>query len=262
RIAAEVEWFLHDVADCRRTVRADEVLAALGGGSALPSGGRVSIEPGGQLEVSTPPFTSVDALCDAIDDDEVALGRRLQRCGLVLRAAGFDGQRPPVRSVSSPRYDQMEAWFLAHCPEGAEMMCSTASLQVNVDFVGDPRASFARAVELAGDLAATYNDAPRRMAAWRAIDAARGARVPTCAAAWDDYVLDTAVFADARGRTLRQLGDVGDDVVARHVSTLFPPVRPRGYLEIRTIDAQPASTRRAVIADVWSRLRRNEPNGA
>jgi len=39
-----------------------------------------------------------------------------------------------------------------------------------------------------------------------------------------------------------------------HLTTLFPPVRPRGYLELRMIDALPGAGRAAAIATVWRLL--------
>ena len=42
------------------------------------------------------------------------------------------------------------------------------------------------------------------------------------------------------------------DDLDRHITTLFPPVRPRGYLEFRMLDALPATGRDAAIATVWA----------
>ena len=39
-----------------------------------------------------------------------------------------------------------------------------------------------------------------------------------------------------------------------HLSTLFPPLRPRGYLELRMIDALPSEGRAAAISTVWTLL--------
>ncbi len=38
----------------------------------------------------------------------------------------------------------------------------------------------------------------------------------------------------------------------QHLTTLFPPVRPRGYLELRMLDALPTVGRAAAIATVWA----------
>lgn len=40
----------------------------------------------------------------------------------------------------------------------------------------------------------------------------------------------------------------------RHITTLFPPLRPRGFIELRMLDALPAAGRTAAIATVWTLL--------
>jgi glutamate--cysteine ligase len=50
-----------------------------------------------------------------------------------------------------------------------------------------------------------------------------------------------------RGRTLRRPTRADLDF---HLSTLFPPVRPRGWLELRVVDAQPVATWQVVAAVV------------
>ena len=83
----------------------------------------------------------------------------------------------------------------------------------------------------------------------------RRAGRPDPRAAWAAYVLDAEVMCVRRpaspcwtappGLTFRQWlrGPAADRPTASdldyHLSTLFPPVRPRGHLELRVIDAQP-----------------------
>lgn len=102
-----------------------------------------------------------------------------------------------------------------------------------------------------------------RQGVWRLMDRTRTAPVisgsPTAAGDatddWIRYALGARVmfirhnsgrqWTVPRGLTFRDWLRQGgrrptlDDLVY-HVSTLFPPVRPRGYLELRMIDAQPA----------------------
>jgi glutamate--cysteine ligase len=111
-----------------------------------------------------------------------------------------------------------------------------------------------------------------RQAVWGRIDPGRaappnGAHSPLDTAhdprhAWARYALDARVlcvrrgsgepwtaepgltFRDwiRRGGSGRRRGDPGRptrDDLAYHLTTLFPPVRPRGYLELRMVDAQP-----------------------
>jgi glutamate--cysteine ligase len=97
---------------------------------------------------------------------------------------------------------------------------------------------------------------------WHAIDpartsAARRQHPASCAADdWTRYVLDAPVMMvrvdDARSVAMttpmsfeqwiargHELGWPDLDDLAHHVTTLFPPVRPRGWLELRMIDALP-----------------------
>jgi glutamate--cysteine ligase len=99
-----------------------------------------------------------------------------------------------------------------------------------------------------------------RQAAWRGIDHRRSGPVPDGepTEAWASYALDAPVMLDRlsmRPVTTRTSfrawlrGETADPQLAArrpeqadlryHLSTLFPPVRPRGYVEIRCIDALP-----------------------
>jgi glutamate--cysteine ligase len=96
-----------------------------------------------------------------------------------------------------------------------------------------------------------------RQAVWRCLDPTRTAPVPTAedpAAAWAEYLLDARLMLvhepDGRcrpvrdGSTFRDWLEHGRDRpptaedLAYHATTVFPPVRPRGWLEIRYFDAQ------------------------
>lgn len=154
------------------------------------------------------------------------------------------------------------------------MMYSTAGLQICLD-AGEPdqvadRWAAAHAVGPA--LLAAFASAARhagrrtgwasaRMAAWLAIDPTRTRPVWSPARAGDDptdtwisYVLAApllclrrhhADWAAPPGVTFANWLDGAlpqpptTDDLDYHVSTLFPPVRPRGYLELRYLDAQP-----------------------
>jgi glutamate--cysteine ligase len=94
-----------------------------------------------------------------------------------------------------------------------------------------------------------------RQAIWAGLDPGRtlpvlnGTADP--AAAWAEYALDARVMLrrDPRGGwiadpgvTFREWlaqGEPTVDDLNYHLSTLFPPVRPRGWLELRMIDALP-----------------------
>lgn len=272
-VGLEVEWIVVDPGDTGRPVTGDEALSAASG--PLPGSGTVGVEPGGQLELTTARHPDARAALAAADRDESVLRERMGRAGLALVATGVDPFRPPRRSLDLPRYRAMEAAFDARGPAGRVMMCSTASLQVNVDFGSDPHATFERATLVAPVLAASFANSPRvspdgstiastRSLVWAAVDASRTRPVPTRPeGAWTEYALDAdLLYIRSGGDThpvgaplsLRRwvaeghpLGYPDGSDIAEHLTTLFPPVRPRGWLECRFLDALPAGDRRAAV---------------
>ncbi|SCL33235.1 glutamate--cysteine ligase [Micromonospora rhizosphaerae] len=281
----ELEWTVHDAADPARPVDRERLRMALGRHSPvtidgtspadqLRHGSTVTVEPGGQVELSTAPRSSIAALILATEADIAELSAVLDAAGLVLGRTGIDPWRAPRPIVDTPRYRAMRCVFDRHGPAGRTMMYSTAGLQVCLD-AGEPDRLGDRwaAVHAVGPpLLAAFATADRhagrrtgwasaRMAAWLAIDPARtrpvwspGRPDRDPVAAWTEYALAAPLlclrddgpdwtpppgvtFADWIDGALPRPPTTDD--LEYHVSTLFPPVRPRGYLEVRYLDAQP-----------------------
>jgi glutamate--cysteine ligase len=150
------------------------------------------------------------------------------------------------------------------------MMSSTAGLQMCVDAGTEDQLAirFATVSALGPVLVAVFANsrwhagrdtgwASWRMGNWLAIDPHRTRPLdaaPDAAANWASYALSAPLlcvrcdgdrwdppaavtFADWIAGALPRPPTVDD--LDYHLGTLFPPVRPRGYLEIRYIDAQP-----------------------
>jgi len=232
-------------------------------GLVLPGGSALSVEPGGQLELSSRPVSCLAELCADVGADVDALRAAVGAGGGLLVGMGLaDGG--PIRTVSMPRYDAMAAFFAPDGPSGSIMMTSTASVQVNVGLgSGAERETRWRRANLLGPvLAASFADSPlaagvptgrvsTRLGVWAAIDATRTAsawRPGQGCDAWPEYVLDARVMLIRRSETdfvaltddltLRrwlteghELGYPTIDDVDYHLTTLFPPVRPKGCLE-------------------------------
>jgi len=98
----------------------------------LPGGSALSVEPGGQMELSSRPMASVSELCGEVGEDVEALRAVVVAGGGRLLGMGLLPGTPVRRSLSSPRYDAMSAFFGPDGPAGSVMMTSTASVQVNV----------------------------------------------------------------------------------------------------------------------------------
>ncbi|MBA2472611.1 MAG: ergothioneine biosynthesis glutamate--cysteine ligase EgtA [Pseudonocardiales bacterium] len=275
-VGVEVEWLTIDVREPHRRVHPQRCQAALADIPELPGGSRISYEPGGQLELSSLPWPDLGGCVQALDRDIAAVVSVLARKGIGLVGLGADPIRPPDRVLDTPRYTAMEAYFALNGAAGRIMMCCTASTQVNVE--AGPESEWRRRWELAHVLGpmlvAAFANSPMlggrvtgwrstRQAIWAVLGPARiqparplGQRDPV--AAWTSYalsarmmlrrqrdggyrpVLDGSTFADWLGGPLRR-SRPGIDDLALHLTTLFPPIRPRGWLEFRMIDAQPAA---------------------
>jgi ergothioneine biosynthesis glutamate--cysteine ligase EgtA len=243
----------------------------------LPGGSRVTLEPGGQVELSGPPCADVVTAVRALRGDRAAVDVALAAEGLGLASLGADPLRRPSRTHPGARYAAMEEHFRAvGCgAAGAAMMTSTASLQVNLE-AGPPdrwAARVALAHQVGPVLVAVSACSPlladratgwrsSRQQVWGDLDQARCGPLlegTDPAAEWAGYALAAPVMlirdpqtGDAehvRDRTSFADWVTGDVALGGrrpttadldyHLTTLFPPVRLRGYLEIRYLDATP-----------------------
>ena len=241
----------------------------------LDRGGTVTLEPGGQVEISSPPHPSPAALHAAVNADLAQLTRLLDDAGLRLGGTGIDPHRHPRMVLSTPRYNAMAASFDRRNGDGRVMMCSTAGLQCCLD-AGSPDRWHALH-EVGPTFVAVFANsrhhdgrdtgwASARMRTWQGIDPMRTAPVPAGpdpTTAWTRYVLRAPLLCLRRrdgpwdappgisfGAWIRGAVPTPPtyDDLDYHISTLFPPVRPRGYLEVRYLDTQPGRAWFAPVA--------------
>ncbi len=285
RVGLEVEAHCFDPRDPRRRPSWAEIGQVLDRLPDLPGGSAVSVEPGGAVELSGPPANSAAAAVEAISRDQTIVRSVVADAGLGLVLLGTDPLRPAMRVNPGARYGAMEQFFAATGTgaAGAAMMTSTASIQVNLD--AGPRAGWPARVALAHALGPTMiaiaANSPllggkfsgwvsTRQRVWSQLDSARCGPILAAggvdpATDWARYALRAPVmlvrqhstsvpvtqrvpFADwADGRVL--LGGRRPSIadLEYHLSTLFPPVRPRGWLEIRYLDAVPDAIWPAVV---------------
>jgi glutamate--cysteine ligase len=270
RVGIELEWITvarDGTAPCDPERLADRL-------PPLPGGSRLTFEPGAQLELSGPPAPLGRAI-DAMRADTAMVRDALDAAGVDLLGVGVDIRGELARVLHQSRYRAMEEYFDTRWPAGRVMMRNTASVQVNVD-LGAPDEVDARwhlAHDLGPVLTAAFANSPfdsrgrpsgcrsTRTNVWHAIDPCRttsARRRPTSCARddWSSYVLAAPVMMvrldHQESRALRtprtfgqwvrdghELGWPTLDDLAYHTTTLFPPVRPRGWLELRMIDALP-----------------------
>jgi glutamate--cysteine ligase len=258
--------------------------------AALPSGSMLTTEPGGQLELSSAPAGSLSECVTAVRGEMTTLRQAVDRAGLQLQGYGYDPLRSPHRVLDLPRYAAMEEFFDRSGPWGRQMMCNTASVQVCLDAGQDTTAKggyrwrWRLAHQLGPVLVAAFANSPLRQGkpsgwrstrqeVWAHLDPGRTQPPPDRDRdprdTYVDYALDAELMLVRRegspswtappGLTFRDwLRGQGErqptvDDLTYHLSTLFLPVRPRGHLELRMIDAQPGDDGWVVPAAVaWA----------
>ena len=276
----ELEWTVHHAEDPSRPLDPSRLSKALGahapatlvrGSPQLPldRGALVTVEPGGQVEISGPASASVPRLIEDTAADAAQLSSLLLDADLVPGGHGLDAFRTPRRILTVPRYAAMERALQRVGPHGPRMMCSTAGVQVCLD-AGEAHETAQRwraLHDLGPALVGLFANSRRRAGTdtgWASArtEATFGTFAPFTeppaldgdpAAAWARMAMEAPVLCLRRGDswdaptglTFGAWADgalPGDrpsyDDLDYHLSTLFPPVRPRGYLEVRYLDAQ------------------------
>ena len=226
----------------------------------LPDGGRITFEPGGQIEISSAPNASLSALVARLRDtvgaiaDAAPPGVTLLSCGVdpLTRVADVAPQ------LDADRYRRMLGHFDRIGPSGARMMRQTASFQVCVDGGEDPVQTWHVLNALAPYMVAMFASSPRyegrdtghrsfRRHIWGTLDPARTGVLGLTddpIAEYLDFALGAPAFLmpDVNGVAMPfghwvERGEATASDWCTHLSTLFPEVRPRGYFELRSSDA-------------------------
>lgn len=279
-VGVELEWTVHDVHDPCAPLELERLRAALGAHAPatvnpdspnlpMPQGSLVTVEPGGQVEISAPPQHSLADLINTVTADTATLAGLLAERGLVLGTRGLDCDREVRRLLDTPRYTAMADAFEHHGSDGLAWMCASAGLQVCVD-AGEPgqladrwaalnalgpvlSALFANSGQYRGGRSTWVSGRLRTMFGADPVRNRPAAVTPDPAGYWARKALDAPVLCVRAGAddwtppvrmTFAEWIDGAiptrptEDDLDYHLSTLFPPVRPRGYLEVRYLDAQ------------------------
>jgi glutamate--cysteine ligase len=257
RVGVELEWITAIAGTPPRPLRVAETDQLLSRDPTLHRDARVTFEPGGQLEISPPPSSSVTELLGSLDILRSRVERCLEPSGAELFVSGLN----PWHSTGvlglqtpQPRYLSMQRHFDSIGPYGRRMMRQSLALQVCLDLGGAGVAGRRwRLANLAGPaLSAAFANSPivageevgipgGRSQCWQLLDSTRtgfdGTQVGEPAPpAYRDFAL-AATYIELGVSQPDGLLEGLD--VAYHLSTLFPPVRPRRHLEVRFVDALP-----------------------
>lgn len=226
-----------------------------------PHAGRITFEPGGQLEYSAPPSLSLSELAHDLQITIEDVSAALADDGIASVSLGIDPLTPVERTtlqLHAERYRRMDRHFATIGKFGARMMRQTASMQICVDVGADPYARFVLLEALSPYVIAIFANSALyagnatghmsyRAHTWRTLDPSRTGLIldrADPAAAYTRFALDArTILTGPEYEPARPFGEqlaagrcrVGDWTT--HLTTLFPEVRPRGYFELRSCDA-------------------------
>ncbi|MGL4325080.1 MAG: glutamate--cysteine ligase [Beijerinckiaceae bacterium] len=241
-------------------------------------GGAISLEPGGQFELSGAPLTSVHETSAELQQhlaDTKAVGDTL---GLSFLTLGMSPlwTRAQTPVMPKKRYGIMTRYMPKVGTLGLDMMYRTSTVQVNLDFASeaDMVKKLRVSVALQPIATALFANSPftdgklngfqsMRSEIWRDTDNNRAGMLPFIFEEgmgferYVDYALDVPmyfvkrgdVYHDVSGASFRDLlkgtlpllpgGRATVSDWANHVSTIFPEVRLKRYLEMRGSDVGP-----------------------
>ncbi|MCA0044299.1 glutamate--cysteine ligase [Celeribacter litoreus] len=242
------------------------------------NGANISLEPGGQLELSGAPLDNIHQTCDEVNEhlkevhtiaDEV--GARFIGLGM---APTWTHEDMPL--MPKGRYKLMDAYMSTVGETGKDMMRRTCTVQVNLDFASeaDMVQKFRTALALQPVATALFANSPFkegklnghkswRSRIWRHLDASRTGMLPFVFEdgmgfeRYVEYALDVPMYFVYRdGKYINALGQSFRDFLkgelpalpgekptlsdwADHLTTLFPEARIKKYMEMRGADGGP-----------------------
>ncbi len=241
----------------------------------VTGGGAISLEPGGQFELSgaqveTVHQTSSELMAHLAQVREVAQPLHIGFLGIGMTPSWSRQQMP---KMPKGRYKIMTAYMPKVGKLGLDMMYRTCTVQTNLDFQSEADMVKKLRVSIALQPVATalFANSPFtegrpngflsfRAEIWRDTDADRTGMLPWVFEPgmgferWVDYALDVPMYfvkhgddyVDVAGQSFRDLmagklpGMPGECATisdwANHISTIFPEVRLKRYLEMRGAD--------------------------
>jgi glutamate--cysteine ligase len=242
----------------------------------VTGGGAISLEPGGQFELSGAQLESVhqtssELMAHLAQVREIARPLRIGYLGIGMTPSWSRAEMP---KMPKGRYQIMTAYMPKVGTLGLDMMYRTCTVQTNLDFASEADMVKKLRVSIALQPVATalFANSPFtegkpngylsfRSEIWRGTDNARAGMLPWAFEPgmgferWVDYALDVPMYfikrgdeyIDVAGQSFRDLlagklralpgtrATISD--WANHLSTIFPEVRLKRYLEMRGADS-------------------------
>ena len=238
-------------------------------------GANVSLEPGGQLELSGATLSNIHETCDEVNAHlkEVKSIADELNVGFIGLGAAPTWRHDDMPMMPKGRYKLMTDYMDRVGTMGKYMMYRTACVQVNLDFSSEPDMVQKMRVALALQpvAVALFANSPFfdgkvnghkswRSRVWRDLDADRTGMLPFVFEdgfgfeAWVDYALDVPMYFVYRdGKYINALGQSFRDFLkgelpalpgetptlsdwADHLTTIFPEARVKKFIEMRGAD--------------------------
>ena len=237
--------------------------------------GTISLEPGGQLELAGLPVDDLFQVCQQFGSHLDQCRETCEDLDMLMLGVGFDPlwAREAVPHMPKSRYGIMRNYMPKVGGHGLDMMMRTATVQVSLDFSSeaDMVRKFRASLALQPIVTALFANSPfaegqdtgfqsYRGRCWFDTDPDRSG-LPACVfesgfgfERWTDQILDTPMYfvrrngayINASGQSFRDFLDGRLPALPAekplisdwedHMTTLFPEVRLKAFLEMRGAD--------------------------
>jgi glutamate--cysteine ligase len=252
-------------------------------------GGAISLEPGGQFELSGAPLETLHGTCRELHSHLAQLREIAEPLGISFLSLGMSPKWTLAETPVMPkrRYEIMSAYMPKVGGHGRDMMFRTATVQVNLDFASE--ADMVRKLRVSLSLqplaTALFANSPftdgkpngflsMRSQIWLDTDSDRTGMLPWAFESgmgyerYVDFALDVPmyfvkrgdIYHDVSGASFRDLlsGKLaalpGERATmsdwSNHLTTIFPEVRVKRYLEMRGADVG-RSSRICSLSAFW-----------
>lgn len=256
------------------------------------NGCSITLEPGGQVELAGAPLENIHQTCNEVHSHLSQVKEVAGELGIGLIGVGFNPKwkREDIPWMPKGRYEIMRNYMPKMGSLGLDMMLRTSTVQVNLDFQSeaDMIKKFRVSLALQPIATALFADSPflegrpsgylsYRSHIWEDTDPDRCGILPFVFEdgmgfeRYVDYMLDVPMYfvyrdgayLDASGQSFRDFldgnlpalpgeipttGDWGD-----HLTTVFPEVRLKKFIEMRGADGGPWR-RLCALPALWTGL--------
>ncbi|MEE8340231.1 MAG: glutamate--cysteine ligase [Xanthomonadales bacterium] len=262
------------------------------------TGASITLEPGGQLELSGAILDSIHETCTEVNTHLRQVRAVSEPLGIAFVGMGFHPkwQREDMQWMPKARYGIMRDYMSKVGTLGQDMMSRTCTVQVNMDFSSeaDMVQKFRTSLALQPIATSLFANSPftngrpngflsYRSHVWEDTDPDRTGMLPFVFDGdmgfekYTDYMLDVPMYfvyrdgdyLDASGQSFRdflagKLPALPGELPTltdweNHLTTTFPEVRLKRYLELRGADGGPWS-RLCALPALWAGLLYHQPS--